>query len=75
MGYAGFLQTHNAQPTPINGAAMVANNAFNGSIKTPKSNAKVAPKKIRKQTNAVPSAKFLIIPNPLIRRPRPNLQR
>ncbi len=74
MGYAGFLQTHNAQPTPINGAAMVANNAFNGSIKTPKSNAKVAPKKIRKQTNAVPSAKFLIMPNPLIRLPRPNLQ-
>ena len=62
------------QPKPISGAAMVANNAVSGASGTPATNAKVPPKNIRKQANALTSAKFLIMPNPLIRLPRPNLQ-
>ena len=53
---------------------MVANNAVSGASGTPATNAKVPPKNIRKQANALTSAKFLITPNPLIRLPRPNLQ-
>ena len=62
------------QPKPISGAAMVANNAVSGASGTPATNAKVPPKNIRKQANALTSAKFLIMPNPPVRLPHPNLQ-
>ena len=62
------------QPNPISGAAMVANNAVSGASGTPATNAKVPPKNIRKQANALTSARFLIMPNPLIRFPHPTLR-